>query len=437
MQRTFVVDTNVLLHDPQALFHFPGATVVVPIYVIEELDRFKKEHSQRGRNAREICRQLDQLRQTGALQKGVPLGKDSVLRVELTEEPDRREDPKILTDHLIMGVALRLQKEEPENSVIFVTKDTNLRVRADAMGLESINYEEPSAIENTPYDEAPEVVVTKEQLNECHQQGQVYLRDLDTPVKPYANEYVFLRNGSKTNHTSLTRYSAEEDALQPIIRLRQSLWGIRPRNREQHYALDALLDEKIQFVTLVGKAGTGKTLLALAAGLHCTVDEEMFHKLLVARPIFPLGRDVGYLPGSLEDKLNPWMQPIFDNLDCLIGSRGKKNANSVESLVNQGVIQVEALTFIRGRSIPQQFMIVDEAQNLTPHEIKTILTRAGEGTKIVLTGDPHQIDNPYLDAESNGLSYAVRRFRGEAISAHVTLFKGERSLLAELAANLL
>jgi PhoH-like ATPase len=219
------------------------------------------------------------------------------------------------------------------------------------------------------------------------------------------------------------------------------VWGIYPRNLEQSFALDLLLDDDIKMVTLVGTAGTGKTLLAIAAGLEKTTDEARYQKLLVSRPIFPLGRDVGFLPGTLEEKLNPWMQPIFDNLELLLGGhgqgRGKRLSQSYHELISQGILEVEPLTYIRGRSIPNQYFIVDEAQNLTPHEIKTILTRAGDNTKVILTGDPYQIDNPYVDASSNGLTYVVERFRREAIGGHVTLVKGERSALATIAANLL
>ena len=247
---------------------------------------------------------------------------------------------------------------------------------------------------------------------------------------------MILKDQTNENHSAICRYIGSEKKLIPLISPSEGIWGIHPRNVEQSFALDCLLNDDIKFVSLVGKAGTGKTLLALAAGLSKTLDEGKFQRLLVSRPIFPMGRDIGYLPGDIEQKLNPWMQPIFDNVEYLMGA-DKKAAGRTQELINQGMLNIEPLTYIRGRSIPNQYLIVDEAQNLTPHEIKTIVTRAGRGTKIILTGDPYQIDNPYVDAANSGLTYSVERFKGESIAAHVSLFKGERSELAELAANIL
>jgi PhoH-like ATPase len=245
-----------------------------------------------------------------------------------------------------------------------------------------------------------------------------------------------MKDQSNPNHSAIGRYSATEKAIVPLFSGTDNTWGIHARNVEQSFAMDCLLNNEILFVSLVGKAGTGKTLLAIAAGLHKTLDEGHFQRLLVSRPIFPMGRDIGYLPGDIEQKLNPWMQPIFDNVEFLMGS-DKKAAGRAQELINQGMLNIEPLTYIRGRSIPKQYLIVDEAQNLTPHEIKTIITRAGMGTKVVLTGDIYQIDNPYVDSANSGLTYAVERFKGQALAAHVTLTKGERSELAELAANIL
>ncbi len=251
-----------------------------------------------------------------------------------------------------------------------------------------------------------------------------------------SNQYVVLRDASNANHSAIGRFDQNLGAVVTLISPADSIWGIHPRNVEQSFALDCLLNDEIKFVTLVGKAGTGKTLLALAAGLSKTLDEGVFQRLLVSRPIFPMGRDIGYLPGDVEQKLNPWMQPIFDNVEFLMGA-DQKAAGRAQELINQGMLNIEPLTYIRGRSIPNQYLIVDEAQNLSPHEIKTIVTRAGSGTKVVLTGDPYQIDNPYVDSANSGLTYSVERFKGQRISSHVTLSKGERSELAELAANIL
>ncbi|RYZ62890.1 MAG: PhoH family protein, partial [Proteobacteria bacterium] len=261
------------------------------------------------------------------------------------------------------------------------------------------------------------------------------------------NQYMILKDSANPNHTAMGRYSKELDCIVPIYKPAEGLWGIFPKNAEQAFAIDALMNDEIKLVSLVGKAGTGKTLLAIAAGLAKTVDEGVFHRLLVSRPVFPLGKDIGFLPGDIEEKLNPWMQPIYDNIDFLFGTSatgGTKGAGGrrgagrgCQELMNQGLLQIEPLTYIRGRSIPNQYLIVDESQNLTPHEIKTIVTRAGTDTKIVLTGDSFQIDNPYVDSANNGLVYLVERFKDESISAHITMTRGERSKLSELASNLL
>jgi PhoH-like ATPase len=258
---------------------------------------------------------------------------------------------------------------------------------------------------------------------------------------PYPNQFLLLKNSANPSQTALARYSRQRNALVPIASAKHGVWGITARNKQQQYAFDLLLNDDIRLVTLVGKAGTGKTLLALAAGLEKTIEARAFQRLVVSRPVFPLGRDIGFLPGDIEEKLKPWMQPIRDNLDFLMGAsavagraKGKKD---LQGLFDLGMIEVEPLTYIRGRSMPNQYLIVDEAQNLTPHEIKTIITRAGEGTKVVLTGDPYQIDNPYIDSSSNGLTFVTERFKEEPIAGHITLVKGERSDLAELAATLL
>lgn len=435
-QKTFVLDTNVLLHDPRAMFSFEDNDVVIPIYVVEEIDNFKKDLSELGQNARQVSRYLDQLREEGSLKDGVKLDRGGTLRVATTH---RALPPHVATDRgqdgRILAVALELKEELSEDKVVFITKDTNLRIRADAIGIQTEDFE-PERIEVSElYTGYENVEVSGEEVDAFYAKGSLPLPD------PYyaPNQYIVLIDRDKPTHTALGRWSPERTEVVPLPSFKQGVWGIRPRNREQHFALDALLDDDIKLVTLVGKAGTGKTLLAIAAGLQKCTEEPVFQRLLVSRPIFPLGRDIGYLPGDVEEKLNPWMQPIFDNVEFLMGltSRDKKQGRSYRELIDMGVVQIEPLTYIRGRSIPNQYMIVDEAQNLTPHEVKTILSRAGEGTKIVLTGDPYQIDNPYVDQTNNGLVHIVNRFRAEKIAAHVTLSKGERSELAEIAANLL
>jgi PhoH-like ATPase len=439
MKKTFVLDTNVLLHDPQALFQFQDNDVVVPIYVIEEIDQFKKDLSELGRNARQISRHLDGFRRQGTLREGVPLPEAGQIRVAFTDKKLPPEFANSSTmDDAILAVALDIQSRNPAVPTVFVTKDVNLRIRADALGLRAEDYESDHVAIDELYAGWATVEVPAGGVNDFYQDGRYVLAP--DPEANAPNEYVALADQARPNHTALGRWDTALGEINPLIPLTSDgVWGIRPRNREQHFALDALLRDSCKLVTLVGKSGTGKTLLALAAALHKTAEEKVFHKILVSRPIFPLGRDLGYLPGTVEDKLNPWMQPIFDNLDLLLGLTpgDKREGRSHHELIEMGLIEVEPLTYIRGRSIPNQFMIVDEAQNLTPHEVKTILTRVGDDTKIVFTGDPYQVDNPYVDSSSNGLTYLVNKFRWEPIAAHVTLAKGERSELAELAANLL
>jgi PhoH-like ATPase len=439
--KNFVLDTNVLLHDPNALFAFSDNNVVIPIYVIEEIDNFKKDLNELGRNARQVSRVLDGFRNSsagnGGLQTGVPLPNGGSLRVLWTDReiPTHLQNSHVV-DNRILAVALDLRDKEPDHPAIFVTKDMNLRIRADALAVKTEDYDADKVDIEELYPGWREVFVERTVVDDVYQKGEAFLPENGL----HPREFLLLRDRENPNHTALGKYVAEGNkAVKLAKQVRDGVWGIRPRNKEQSFAFDLLLSDDIKLVTLVGKAGTGKTLLAIAAGLHKTTEEQSYHKLLVSRPIFPLGRDIGYLPGSIEEKLNPWMQPIYDNVELLLGlsRQEKKDGRGYHELIDMGIIEIEPLTYIRGRSIPQQFMIVDEAQNLTPHEVKTIITRVGESTKIVLTGDPYQIDNPYVDSDSNGLSYVVNRFKDEAIAGHITLAKGERSALAELAANIL
>jgi PhoH-like ATPase len=438
MKKTYVLDTNVLLHDPQSIFKFEDNDVIIPITVIEEIDGFKKDLSETGRNARHISRILDKLRQQKPLMEGVPLENGGILKVEIcTEEAMQKLPPELRSergDNRILAVAMKngFLSKQP---VIFVTKDTNLRIKADALGLRAEDYESDKVSIDDLYTGAEELLLERSEVDRFFGQGS-----LENEQELVPNQCLTLVDNSNPSHTALSRFHANRNQLLPLATIpKEGIWGIQPRNREQRFAFDLLLDDNIQLVTLIGKAGTGKTLLAIAAGLLKVADEENYSRLLVSRPVYPLGKDLGFLPGDIEEKLGPWMQPIFDNVDLLLDTvehQGKRKRGYKE-LVEMGILQIEALTYIRGRSIPKQFLIVDEAQNLTPHEIKTITTRAGEGTKIVLTGDPYQIDNPYVDSSSNGLNYVVSKFRGQEIYGHVTLTKGERSPLAELAANLL
>lgn len=447
MKKNYVLDTNVLLHDPRAIFKFEDNDVIVPIFVIEEVDQFKREGSERGRNARTVSRLLDEQRAGEAsLAKGVPLDGGGSLRIWI---PEKRTSlalglDKNSQDNAILQTALDVRDNDKAKPTVFVTMDVNLRIRADAVGIHTETYENQRVDDEALEQPFLEIEVPEPDVDAFYRDGRVA-----APSSPglYANAAVFLKASGREDHTALGRFEAGRDGAAgqfTALRVpREGVLGVRPRNREQSFALDVLLDDSIALVTLLGKAGTGKTLLAIAAGLKRSTEDNAYTRLVVSRPIMPMGRDIGFLPGDVDEKLNPWMQPIYDNLEFLFsngatgGGKNGRPARGFIELLESGTIQVEPLTYIRGRSLPNQYLIVDEAQNLTPHEVKTIITRCGEGTKIVLTGDPQQIDNPYVDHASNGLSVVAERFKRESIAAHVVLSKGERSELAELAANLL
>lgn len=438
MIKDYILDTNILLHDCLAFHQFQDNNVIVPMTVIEELDTFKKNADELGRNARHFSNSIDTLREQGSLIEGVTVAEGS-LRVAfcrkdaldlLPQEMDTR-----LPDNKILAIALFNQRHSPYPTVL-ITNDTNLRIKADALGIQAEAYTNGKVDFETLYAGYTE-----------------YADDLK------ANQFLLRED------TPPRRYDKALDMLVPLSTNLEA-WGLTPRNEEQQLALDLLLNDDIKLVTLVGKAGTGKTLLAIAAGLQKVTEDFVYKKVLVSRPVFPMGKDIGFLPGDIDEKLAPYMQPIFDNVEYLmsgtvapkvkVARSGKKLTKKEreaqdaqeekemgmlgkghQELVAAGIMDIEALTYIRGRSIPGQYMIVDEAQNLTPHEVKTIVTRAGTDTKLVFTGDPYQIDNPYLDASSNGLTYLVERFKDEAIAGHVTLVQGERSELAEIASNIL
>ncbi len=437
MKKYFVLDTNVLLHDVNSLFAFGDNDIVIPMVAIEELDRFKKDLNEIGRNARQVSRLLDKLRSQGPLYKGINLDNGGTLKVFIPSQTTNNLPAELIfnkADNQILSVAMEL-KEKAGRPVCLITKDTNLRIKADALGLTAEDYESNTVEISELYQGFRTFPVSKDIIESYYAEAS-----LKPPVNDlYPHEGVILVEEGNPKHTALARFDKEKGNLVPLNIPKDGVWGIYPKNVEQRFAMSLLLDDSVKLVSLAGKAGTGKTLLAIAAGLKKTADEEVFIRLLVSRPIFPLGKDIGYLPGEIEEKLTPWMQPIFDNLELIFGTEKKRKGkqHGYKDLVTHGILQIEPLTYIRGRSIPNQYMIVDEAQNLTPHEIKTIITRAGDNTKIVLTGDPYQIDNPYIDSSSNGLSYVAERFKNEIIAGHTTLSKGERSELAETAANLL
>lgn len=443
MKKVFILDTNVLLNNPLSIYKFDEHDVVIPISVIEEIDNFKKDQSDIGRNAREISRLLDKLRLEGTLSMGIPLFKERKESGQLFVYLGHNMDilPELLannTDNHILAIGLNLQKQFGDSRRVFViTNDSNLRIKADAFGLAAEEFEADKVNLNELYDGIRMVQVDTEIINKFYMEREIRLENTEL----YPNEFVLLKDKSDKSQGVYGIYDASIDTINIIDPRTEGVWGIFPRNLEQNFALDILLNDKIKLVTITGKAGTGKTLLAIASGLLKTTDEDIYQKLLVSRPIFPLGKDIGFLPGDIDDKLNPWMQPIFDNLEYLMGGstipRQKKINKGYLELINQGMLAVEPLTYIRGRSIPNQYFVVDEAQNLTRHEIKTIVTRAGEGTKIIFTGDPYQIDHPYIDSSNNGLTYIIEKFKTKEIAAHITLTRGERSELASIGAEIL
>jgi PhoH-like ATPase len=437
--KNYILDTNVLLHDPNSLLSFAENNVLIPIEVIEEIDRFKRESTELGQNARGVSRMLDSFRGQGRLSEGVKLPTGGKLKIVFQRNGNGHVNGDAAlnantVDNRILSLASGIQKAQPRNATILVSKDINLRIKADALGLQAEDYETDRVFIKDLYTGMIELTVPPQQIASFRANGEL---ELKAGKKYFPNEYCALIDETNPKKAALAKVDVTGTKLVPIIDCREGVWGIKPRNREQHFAFDALLDDRVKLVTLMGKAGTGKTLLAMAAGLKRTVLDREFRRLVVARPTISMGKELGFLPGSLEEKLAPWMQPIHDALEMLGDlNMGHEHRRSGD-LMRSGMIVVEALSYIRGRSIANQFMIIDEAQNLTPLEAKTIITRVGHGTKIIFTGDPYQIDNPYVDSSSNGFNYVVSRFRSESVAAHIELAKGERSELAELAANIL
>lgn len=456
VRKHFVLDTNVLLHNPNAIFMFHEHEVVIPLSVIEELDHFKKNNDDTGRNARQVIRQIDRLRTAGRLFDGVPVNDvGGTLRVDRCDHARPFALDLGLADNRILAVAHALVQEGKH--AVFISMDINARVKADALEIDVQDFEAQKVDADWLYTGYAEVHVPDQLIDELYNERQIQLPRLEEflftegedgelrPFEPLSNQFLLLRSQVDDSHTGLARRLAGTDHLIPVTGPRRPIYGVMARNLEQTMALELLLDDEIKLVTLLGSAGTGKTMLGLAAGMHKIYKEERYDKLLVARPIMPLGRDIGYLPGDKDEKLSMWMQPIFDNLTYLLSTRGTQfqQAESrtpeqrIDQLLEGGKLVLEPLTYIRGRSIPLQYFLVDEVQNLTPHEVKTIVSRVGERTKIVFTGDINQIDNPYLDRASNGLSYLVERMKGQPLVGHITLAKSERSTLASLAADVL
>ena len=429
MRKKVVLDTSVILHEVSCFHSFKNSDIYIPFSVIEEIDQFKRDMGEKGRNARQFSRYIDILREGGSLTQGVDL-EDSASRLFISRDFDLNHLPKSMDsqrpDHRILALALSLKKDFKDVEVI--TKDINLRIKADILNIKARDYDQDRRVHfGDLYTGVRRISISLEQFEQFQSQGFIHYEGNSC----YPNQY-FVMESQKASFAG--RY--EDRKIVSLMKCEKPIWGIRPRNLEQNMALDSLLNDKISFVSLMGKAGTGKTLLAMAVGLQKTLEENLYQRLVVSRPVFPMGRDIGYLPGDISQKLHPWMQPIYDSMEFLMNF-GKNSVHLTRDMINQGAVHIEPLAYIRGRSLPRQFLIVDEAQNLTPHEVKTIVTRAGSDTKVVLTGDCYQIDNPYVDSSSNGLCFSIEKFKGEVLCSHVTLNQGERSELAELAANLL
>ncbi|MGJ7910541.1 PhoH family protein [Neobacillus sp. LXY-1] len=442
LSKIYVLDTNVLLQDPYSIFSFEDNEVVIPAVVLEEVDSKKRYMDEVGRNARQVSRLIDGLRASGKLHEKIPLENGGSIRIELNHRSFHELQDIFIektNDNRILAVAknLFLEEQTKENGkpVILVSKDALVRVKADAIGLDAEDFLNDRVVEiDHIYTGFLEVYIPIDLLSRFYEKGELFLSEIaNHPF--YPNQFLIMKDALGSSASAIGMVNRTSKKVNKLVLNQEHIWGIHSRNVQQTMAIELLLRKDIPLVTLIGKAGTGKTLLALAAGLMQTEDFHEYKKLLVARPIVPVGKDLGFLPGEKQEKLRPWMQPIYDNLEYLFNTKKPGELDAI--LAGMGSIEVEALTYIRGRSLPKQFIIIDEAQNLTKHEVKTILTRVGEDSKIVLMGDPEQIDHPYLDAYNNGLTYVVEKFKDQVMSGHVKLLKGERSGLARIAADLL
>lgn len=437
MKKIYVLDTNVHLTDAKAIFNYKNDDIIIPLKVLEEIDKHKKRQDGVGANARHFIRILDELRAEGNLHNGVKLnGASGILRVRTFDKTFLPEglDPDD-ADNQIITTGLAERSRYKRKKVILVTKDINMRVKCDSLGFLSEDYKTNKVLsdQSEMYSGFDKHLVDDEFID------QFYIGKEKMTLDPekgnfHPNQYIMLVSSSNEKKTALAKFKNYNSPLININDCKGSAWGLKPRNKEQKFALDLLLDPEIPIVTIIGQAGTGKTLLALAAGLEQVLEKSIYKKLIVSKPVQAMGsQDIGFLPGSLEEKMRPWLMPIQDNLDFLLNGK----SNNMGHFFEDGTIEIEALTYIRGRSISNAYIIIDETQNLSPHEIKTIITRVGENTKIILTGDVEQIDNVYLDETSNGLTYAIEKFKTFDLSGHISLEKGERSRIATLAAKVL
>jgi len=471
MKKTYVLDTNVLLSDPNSIFSFEDNDLIIPMAVLEELDHHKSRLDEVGRNARQTSKTLDELRLKGSLVDGVSLQNGATLRIVsinpsiLTNLPPELLSSKV--DNMIISFMLQLRQENLFNPAdnpspaILVTKDINVRIKCDSLGVKCEDYLKMRVTADAEhfYRGVAVVEIQERRVEQFYRENELTLKSEEIKDNTlYPNQIVVIKNtgqDGKTTKSALTKCVSFDKPLVPIAKIEQA-FGLKPRNKEQSFSLDLLFDDSVKLLTLTGPSGTGKTLLAIAAALEQlkgigNSDYAKYEKLIVTRPVQPVGKDIGFLPGTLEEKMEPWISPIRDNVNFLMNNRkGNKKRASIDPaksrigdeyylalMQEKGLIEIEAITFIRGRSIPNAYIIIDEAQNLSMHELKTIITRVGDGTKLVLTGDIEQIDNVHVDTFTNGLTYAVEKFKEHSIAGHVNLIKGERSELATLASKIL
>jgi PhoH-like ATPase len=445
--KTYVLDTSVCLTESSCLYRFENNDIVIPLKVLEEIDNHKKRQDAVGATARRIIKIFDSLREEGNLQEGVLLGDNrGTLRVapaDLDLLPDDLD--RSIADHVIISTALSEHIYNPDSEVVMVSRDINMRVICDSLKVKSADYNSDKVIKDHSnlYEGYSTIIVDDDLIDMFYDGEDLFIESMEMEIEEqyYPNQMLMLVSSTREKKAALCRYQGPKKPLRHLYSIdKKGLWGVKSRNKEQAFAFDLLMDPKVPFVSLVGKAGSGKTLLAIAAGISQVINDPFqgntdspYKKLVISRPVMPMGKDIGFLPGTLEEKMHPWLMPIQDNLQYIMGS----DKLTIEEYTEKGIIEIEALTYIRGRSISNAFIIIDEAQNLSMHEIKTIMTRVGEGTKIVLTGDVEQIDNIYVDETSTGLVHAVEKFKSSELSGHITLKKGERSAIATLAAKIL
>tara|TARA_B100000941_G_scaffold267554_1_gene223566 strand:+ start:1472 stop:2791 length:1320 start_codon:yes stop_codon:yes gene_type:complete len=437
-KRKYVIDTSVFLTDHNSIIKFGSHDIIIPLKVLEEIDKHKKRQDSVGSNARNIVRFLDKIREKGTLHEGVTLGENKGMVYSKGYDSDfiPAELDKKNADHIIIATALT-ERAASQEEVVLVTRDIQLRVICDSLGLKCEGYESDQVVTTAEklYDGFIEIVVPDNIVENFYEKQPVYIDDTLTEGIPlHKNQFIMLASEADPKKTALAFFKWYDFPIREVVKYKNGIWGVKARNKEQAFGFDMLMNPNIPLVSIIGKAGSGKSLISLASGLEQVIGKDsQYKRLIVSRPVQPMGKDIGFLPGDINDKMIPWLMPVQDNLQFLMGD----DRATLEMYIENGTIEIEALTYIRGRSISNAFIIIDECQNLSAHEIKTIITRVGENTKIVFTGDIEQIDNVYVDATTNGLSYVVEKMKDQEISGHITLKKGERSKVATIAAAIL